>query len=98
MNGFDPLARFCPDGLDRTAATRALKDLVRKHFDLDTSASVFVAEIACGETDCPDTETVIALFLDSGRREFRINKPVGEVTGADIATACGAMPAHGGAA
>jgi nitrate reductase delta subunit len=91
MSGFDPLAGLSAGRRDRSAATRALKDLVRKHFDLDEAASIFVAEIACAEADCPDTETIIALFLDGGRQEFRIFKPVSEVTGADVAAAC-AMP------
>lgn len=71
----------------RSAQTRALKDLVRKHFDLDAGTAVFVAEVTCGEEDCPDTETVIAVYLDGGNKEFRVAKPVSRVTGADIAAA-----------
>ena len=77
---------------DRPAQSRALKDLVRKHFDLDGEAPVFVAEVSCGEVDCPDTETVIAVYLATGRQEFRISKPLASITGADIAAAC--MPPH----
>lgn len=95
MSGFDPLGALSPARRDRFAATRAVKDLVRKHFDLDATASVFVAEIACAEADCPDTETVLAVFLDSGRREFRIYKPVTDITGADIAGACAELTAGG---
>lgn len=71
----------------RSLATRSVKDLVRKHLDLDPDAPVFVAEVACGEADCPDTETVIAVLEAAGRREFRIAKAVSAVTGADIAAA-----------
>lgn len=98
MSGFDPLAGLSGGGRDRSAATRAVKDLVRKHFDLNDTASVFVAEIACAEADCPDTETVIATFLGGNRREFRIYKRVGDITGADIAAACGTPSVEGGAA
>ena len=59
---------------------------------------MFVAEIACAEADCPDTETVIAVFLDDARKEFRIYKPVAEVTGADIAIACQPSKLNGGCA
>lgn len=69
---------------DRTASSRALKDLVRKAFDLDPDAAVFVAELTCGETDCPDAETVVALHRDGERIEFRFDKPISEVNGADI--------------
>jgi len=95
MSGFDPLAGFSPGRRDSSAATRALKDLVRKHFDLDEAASIFVAKIACAEASCPDTKTVIALFLDGGRQEFRIFKPVSEITGADVAAACAVPPPAG---
>jgi hypothetical protein len=98
MSAFDNLDGLSPGGHARSAATRAVKDLVRKHFDLDGSANVFVAEIACAESDCPDTETVIAVFLDDTRREFRIYKPVAEITGADIVIACQPSVAGGGSA
>ncbi|MFY0615389.1 MAG: hypothetical protein JXQ99_27925 [Hyphomicrobiaceae bacterium] len=74
-------------GADRSAATRAVKDMVRKNFDLDEGATVFVAEVSCGEIDCPDVETVIAVFLDDVRQELKIAKPVDAITGADIAEA-----------
>lgn len=83
----DPLAGFQKSDPSRAVATRAVKDLVRKHFGLDADAPVFVAEISCGEVDCPDTETVIAVFLDGGRQEFRLDKAVAALTGADIARA-----------
>ena len=47
-----------------------------------------MSNIACAETYCPDTETVIAIFLEGSRKEFRIYKPVADITGADIAVAC----------
>ena len=71
----------------RANAARAVKDLVRKEFGLDADASVFVAEIACGEADCPDVETVIAIFQEGRRRELRFAKPVQELTGRDISLA-----------
>jgi len=70
---------------ERAARTRALKDDVRDHFGLGPDDSIFVAEITCGETDCPDVETVIAVFLAGTRREFRIHKPIASVTAEDVA-------------
>ncbi|MEO1282343.1 MAG: hypothetical protein AAFV69_11490 [Pseudomonadota bacterium] len=81
----DLLPGFGPSSPDRSTATRALKDLVRKAFDVDADAPVFVAEVSCGEVDCPDAETVIAIYLDENRTEFRFAKPIADVTGADIA-------------
>lgn len=79
-------------GMDRSGdarlvQTRALKDLVRKHFGLNVGTPVFIAEITCGETDCPDAETVIAILEGGSRREFRVLKPMQAITGADIAAA-----------
>ncbi|MGD9670631.1 MAG: hypothetical protein AB7U75_16550 [Hyphomicrobiaceae bacterium] len=86
MTSSNPLPGMGSASSDRTAAARALKDLVRKEFGITPDAAVFVAEIACGEIDCPDAETVIALYLDEKRAEFRLSKPIAEITGADIAT------------
>jgi len=74
-------------GEERLNRTRALKDLVRKHFGLEMGAPVFIAEITCGEEDCPDAETVIAILDGEARREFRVLKPVSAITGADITEA-----------
>ena len=59
MSRPDLLGGFGPPKADRSAATRALKDLVRKAFDLEPEAPVFVAEVACGEIDCPDMALVL---------------------------------------
>lgn len=71
----------------RAMQTRALKDLVRKHLGLDVGTPVFIAEITCGETDCPDAETVIAILDGGVRQEFRVLKSMSAITGADIAKA-----------
>jgi hypothetical protein len=70
---------------ERAARTRALKNLVRDRFNLSEDDGVFVAEIACGETDCPDVETVIAIFLAGERREFKVGKPIGSIATQDLA-------------
>ncbi|MEZ5784945.1 MAG: hypothetical protein R3D62_00325 [Xanthobacteraceae bacterium] len=69
---------------DRAALTRAVKDMVRRHFDLAGDESVFVAEVACGETDCPDVETVIVVFVAGEHREFKIRKPVAAIVAQDL--------------
>lgn len=69
---------------ERAAQSRALKAEVRKHFGLGEDDSVFVAEITCGETECPDVETVIAVFLDGQRREFKLHKPVSAISSDDL--------------
>jgi hypothetical protein len=73
-----------PTSSERASKTRDVKQAVRKHFKLDEAASVFVAEIACGEADCPDVETVVAVLLEGHRREFKIRKSVDAITPQDI--------------
>lgn len=65
-------------------ATRALKDMVRRRFGLGEADSVFVAEVACGETDCPDVETVIAIFPGGHRHEFKLAKAVKAIAEEDL--------------
>jgi len=69
---------------ERAAATRALKAAVRNRFGLGEDDSVFVAEITCGETECPDVETVIVVLLDGQRREFKLHKPVSAISSDDL--------------
>jgi len=70
---------------DRAARTRVLKDLVRSQFKLGDDDGIFIAEIACGQTDCPDVETVIAIFVSGQRREFKVRKAIGAITAQDLA-------------
>jgi len=86
MKKDDPLAGLSRSSSTRTTQTHALKDLVRKQFDLPATEPVFIAEISCGEAECPDLETVVALFIDGKRQEFRLPKAVERITGADIAS------------
>ena len=87
MSRPDLLGGFGPPQADRSAATRALKDLVRKACDLEPEAPVFVAEVACGEIDCPDTETVVAIYRGELRFEYRCATAIADVTGADLVKA-----------
>lgn len=95
MNQRSPLPPLA-DARDRQArsvSVRAVKDMVRKALDLDDGTAVFVAEISCGEIDCPDLETVIAYFVGAERREFRLPGGIPAITGADIAAAIARRPA-----
>jgi hypothetical protein len=82
-----------PSSSKRAAATRALKAAVRTRFGLGEDDSVFIAEITCGETECLDVETVIAVFLDGQRRQFKLHKPVGAITPDDLPALAG-RPVH----
>lgn len=80
----DPLAGLSPSKNNRTDATRRVKKMACDVWGLADDANIFVAELTCGETECPDTETVIAVFIDGERKEIRVHKPVGELTREDL--------------
>lgn len=86
----DPLASIGGVATDRKEATTRIKQWARSEWGLDDDANVFVAELACGESDCPDKETVIAAFLQGERREIRISSPIQDITKDEISAA-----AHG---
>ncbi len=71
-------------GRNNAGPTRALKELVRRHLNLGAEESVFVAEVTCGEADCPDVETVIAIFIDGARRQFKLKKAIKEIAEDDL--------------
>lgn len=76
-----------PSRRSRADATKtaAIKDLVRQRLLLAEDCTISVNEVTCAEPDCPDLETVIAVFRPgSAPLRLRILKPLAEVTVADV--------------
>src|SRR5215471_9249559 len=66
-------------------AADLIRDWTRARFKLPDEAAILVTEIACGLPGCPPLETVVAFWTeDTKRHQFRIFKPVGEVTNDDL--------------
>ena len=65
--------------------TRKIKQWVREHFALADDITVMVSELQCGETDCPDVETIIAI-LDGDKigQKIKINQSIAELSKEDI--------------
>jgi hypothetical protein len=72
-------------GPDGEAALAPLRALVRARFRLEEDAPVLICELSCGIAGCPPVETACAYWRDGTRRQFKILKPVAEVTEEDIA-------------
>jgi hypothetical protein len=60
--------------------------------DLPEAASLMVAQLECAEPGCPEVETVVAAF-EPGRapRQWKILKPISEVTCDDVRAAIRAV-------
>lgn len=60
-----------------------------------TDVTVLVTELECAEPGCPPVETVIALRGVDGSIQYKIHKPVAEVSIDDVRSALdGSAPAH----
>ena len=65
--------------------TRQIKKWVRQHLALSDDITVMVSELHCGETDCPDIETMIAILSgDKTGQKIKIDKSISELSESDI--------------
>jgi nitrate reductase delta subunit len=74
---------FSKKSPEHTAALDRVREGVRARFSLDEGA-ILVAEVACAVPGCPPIETVIAFWSSGQRHHFKVFKPVGEVSEADL--------------
>jgi len=79
INLLSPKARLDPEAVER------VKAWVPEALQLPEEAVVTVMELRCAEDDCPDVETVIAVFGEPGAsRKHKLLKPLSEVTKSDV--------------
>jgi len=73
-----------------------VKRWVRDLFVLADEATVMVTELRCSEAGCPPLETVIAILSVDGNRQYKMHKPMAEVTQDDLrGLAAHAEPSNG---
>ena len=66
-------------------AVGRIKDLIKHNLDLPETTILSVVELTCHEPGCPPTETIITAHAeDNSRRDWRINKPISEISEKDI--------------
>jgi hypothetical protein len=62
-----------------------VKEWVAEVFRLGADVSVLVTELRCTEPGCPPLETVVAILNWPGQpRQYKIHKPLTEVTRQDV--------------
>lgn len=68
-------------------AVRKVKAFVTERFDLPETTTLAVAELRCHEPGCPPIETVVtARDAEGGTQNWRIAKPVNDITESDVET------------
>lgn len=71
-------------GADRDATAR-VRAWVRELVGADADATVVVSELTCGDPDCPDLETVIAVaFPGEEPLKVKFPKPARDVRRAEL--------------
>jgi hypothetical protein len=82
MRFFEPREAVDPE---RTSQIQAW---VRDRLNLGEDAVVMVSELRCSEPGCPPLETLVAVLEGPGqRRQFKLHKPIAEITAGDIESA-----------
>ena len=77
--------RFSRKSPERQEAVERVGAWTHARFALAETATVLVAELACGLPGCPPLETVVAFWTeDAKRHQFKIFKPVRDVVSDDL--------------
>ncbi|MGE0400286.1 MAG: hypothetical protein AB7T06_26465 [Kofleriaceae bacterium] len=74
---------------------RQLKGRVVALLGLDDSVVVTVNELQCSEPGCPPIETVIGVLAPGANRQFKVHKPLMDVTDHDLQSALRGEHDHG---
>ena len=62
-----------------------IKEWVTDHLKLDETATIFVTQLECKESDCPPVETIIAVIRSSQKTiQKKTHKSINEIHKDDI--------------
>jgi hypothetical protein len=71
---------------EQTHALNNVREWIRARFGLNEDNAILVAELQCAVPGCPPLETALAFWTsDAVRHQFKILKPLSEVSPTDIA-------------
>jgi hypothetical protein len=78
---------------NNSQATQQVKAWVLDILQLEEDTSLMITELRCTEPGCPPIETVIALLKPSHpTHQYKIHKPVADITLDDVATLATVQP------
>jgi len=76
----------------RRDVRRRIRDHLTASLQLADGIVVMINELQCTEPGCPPIETVIAVLEEGARRQFKIHKPLVDVTDTDLDAALAGEP------
>ena len=81
-----------PDRHSQSECLDRVREWVRVRFDLHPDSAILVAELQCGIANCPPIETALAFWtVDGSRRQFKLLKPLAEISPSDIGWLIGGL-------
>jgi hypothetical protein len=80
---------FAKRNPEKGRRTQAIKAQVAEKLELNQDATVMVTELNCQDDECPEVETVIAIFRpDQPKLQITLHSSIEELTDAEIEQSC----------
>ena len=80
---------FAKRNPEKSHRTQQIKVRVAELLELDQDATVIVTELNCQDDDCPEVETVIAIFRPNQPEiQITLHSGIEEITDAEIERSC----------
>ena len=80
---------FAKRNPEKGLRTQQIKAIVAELLELDQDVTVMVTELNCRDDDCPEVETVIAIFRpEQPKVQITLHSSIEELTDAEIERSC----------
>ena len=80
---------FAKRNSEKSRRTQQIKTQVAELLELDQDATVMATELNCQDNDCPEVETVIAIFRPhQSKIQITLHSSMEELTDTEIEQAC----------
>ncbi|HTF68445.1 MAG TPA: hypothetical protein VK638_37780 [Edaphobacter sp.] len=80
---------FAKRNPEKGLRTQQIKAMIAELLELDQDVTVIVTELNCQDDDCPEVETVIAIFRpEQPKLQITLHSSIEELTDAEIERSC----------